>query len=439
MQHRFRTTLLAGIAAVAAACWAQAAHWRLTEPRVIDDNGARPSLWNGTVAYLDGPGGSVMFFDGEAPETVRASAAPLWEPVNAGGTVAWRQVLYGTTNKEVFRWDGLHPIEAVNISHAESVDSDIAGAANGDLIWSRDYEDLVFYDHVSNEAVSLGIRGIQPAVFVTPYDMVTYVYVDPDTNHVHYFDGDRTHDLGLGASGGAFPSLWNGTVAWIGIGEGGYFVSNEIYLWRRGRTTRVTNNNDTPHVLDQTPRVWKDLVIWARSIRGLTAPPEIYIWDGEAAAPLTESGGAYPSFHNGQITWEGEDGLVLADLIAVRNGDCNSDGLVDLDDYTQFEACLNGPAATVDDQCRCFDFDGSDAVDLQDFLVMQTALVEPPGVPGDCTGDGRVDLIEYTEFAYCMTGPDWRVLPGCDCYDYDRNGRVELGDFAVLQAERTGR
>jgi len=58
---------------------------------------------------------------------------------------------------------------------------------------------------------------------------------------------------------------------------------------------------------------------------------------------------------------------------------------------------------------------------------------------GDSEFDGDVDLIDYTTFAECMTGPG-RVDRLCDCrfLDIDHDGDVDLGDFALFQNGFTG-
>ena len=58
---------------------------------------------------------------------------------------------------------------------------------------------------------------------------------------------------------------------------------------------------------------------------------------------------------------------------------------------------------------------------------------------GDSEFDGDVDLIDYTTFAECMTGPG-RVDRLCDCrfLDIDHDGDVDLADFARFQNGFTG-
>jgi hypothetical protein len=61
-----------------------------------------------------------------------------------------------------------------------------------------------------------------------------------------------------------------------------------------------------------------------------------------------------------------------------------------------------------------------------------------PAQPGDSDGDGDTDLDDYTVFAGCMDGPVGGVGPGCGCFDFDESGGVDLRDFAGFQEVFTG-
>jgi hypothetical protein len=54
-------------------------------------------------------------------------------------------------------------------------------------------------------------------------------------------------------------------------------------------------------------------------------------------------------------------------------------------------------------------------------------------VPGDCTGDGDVDLADYVTVALCMTGPDVGLLPDCECADLDGDDDSDVVDLAAFQ------
>lgn len=63
-------------------------------------------------------------------------------------------------------------------------------------------------------------------------------------------------------------------------------------------------------------------------------------------------------------------------------------------------------------------------------------MVAPPP-PGDCDGDGDVDLSELTNFESCFLGPD-NVVLNCGCSDANGDGDVDLRDMTMLQLHFTG-
>jgi hypothetical protein len=54
-------------------------------------------------------------------------------------------------------------------------------------------------------------------------------------------------------------------------------------------------------------------------------------------------------------------------------------------------------------------------------------------IPGDCTGNGVVDLDDFDIIAPCLSGPDVTLTPYCGCADLDGDGDGDLADFAALQ------
>ena len=57
--------------------------------------------------------------------------------------------------------------------------------------------------------------------------------------------------------------------------------------------------------------------------------------------------------------------------------DCDCDGDVDLDDFSDLQACLLGPGGGLGSACECFDLDGNGDVDLFDFAEFQVAFGGP--------------------------------------------------------------
>jgi len=58
----------------------------------------------------------------------------------------------------------------------------------------------------------------------------------------------------------------------------------------------------------------------------------------------------------------------------LSDGDCNTDGGVDLIDFSGFHPCLSGPGGGVRRDCRCFDVDQDADVDLSDVAAFQQAF-----------------------------------------------------------------
>lgn len=57
---------------------------------------------------------------------------------------------------------------------------------------------------------------------------------------------------------------------------------------------------------------------------------------------------------------------------------------------------------------------------------------------GDCDADADVDLDNFSKFADCLSGPGGGLGPGCECFDADGNGDIDLTDVAAFQLAFTG-
>ncbi len=66
-------------------------------------------------------------------------------------------------------------------------------------------------------------------------------------------------------------------------------------------------------------------------------------------------------------------------------------------------------------------------------------LVERREVASDINADGRVDLLDFARLQACFTGTGGGpVTPQCESADLDGNGAVDLDDFAQFQNSVTG-
>jgi hypothetical protein len=359
----FRMICTIGVTALMVVLSAEAGPWYLDDILLIDEIGTHPSLWNGSVAYTLGHGGELMFYDGAEPIHVYGPDTNCYEPQNAGSAVGWRNYVPTESRNDIYRWDG---DTVTNISASPSIDSDLAAGGNGDLLWSRNHEWLWYYDAATDSALPLGVKGVHPTLYITEAGVATYAYQDPDTNEVLYFDGNTTHVLGAGFAYGAYPTLWDGAVAWIGTGEGSYFTATELFYWKDGEAQRLTNDDDDGGIEDGSPSLWNDLLVWTRYPEGEFAP-RLYLWDGSSMTELSSTGGEYPSLYAGQVAWVDNDGLYLASLYL--RGDLDGDGDVDLSDLAQllaaYGACLGDP-----DYDPAADLDDSGCVNLSDLATL---------------------------------------------------------------------
>jgi hypothetical protein len=58
--------------------------------------------------------------------------------------------------------------------------------------------------------------------------------------------------------------------------------------------------------------------------------------------------------------------------------------------------------------------------------------------PTDCNEDGVVSLFDYQDFNGCKSGPSLPTPSHCLCFDVDRDGDADLGDFAKMQSGFNG-
>ncbi len=117
------------------------------------------------------------------------------------------------------------------------------------------------------------------------------------------------------------------------------------------------------------------------------------------------------TFHGYAATCDDIDTNGLADICEF---DCNTNGVLDELDLSRGKSVdcnFNG----IPDEC--------------DLALGDSRDCNTNGYPDEC--DRKYWETEHT----CFSGPGGGVLPGCECFDYDADGDVDLRDFAAYQDE----
>ncbi len=427
---------------------AEAAGWRLARQTQIQQYGVSPGVWSGTAAYTVASGGTVMFYNGTTSVQVYPGAASNYEPTAVAGLVVWRNRAAGATADDILLWNGQ---AVVNLTNSPTVnDLFLSLGSNGDLIWSQNGTDLTYRYAATGTIVPLGVRGQQASLYMAPGNVPTYAYQDPNTFEVKYFDGATTHILGPGEHQGARPSLWNGAVAWVGTGQGTDMARYEIFFWKAGQTQRITNDDAVNGIADLMPRVWNDLVLWARCPTSL-ASPKLFLWDGTTTTQLTTASYKYPSFHDGWVGYSDSEWLYLARLF--RRGDMNCDYAIDAGDIAPFHLAVTDPNAYAAAYPNCdrnnADINGDGAINATDvslfwallgatdcnanWVADDQDLEQCAGSPwcGDCNGNGILDVCDiasgHSQDCNGNGVPDECEFAGHDC---NSNGILDECDIA---------
>lgn len=144
----------------------------------------------------------------------------------------------------------------------------------------------------------------------------------------------------------------------------------------------------------------------------------VQLWN-KLLPPTNHPGGAHPEFLQ-------EDFANLEAFLA----DAGSRGRPDLipDDCQTLTDCNSNSIA---DAC---DLEASTLADL-DYDGVPDSCQAPPG---DCDGDGDVDLDDFADLETCLLGPGGGLGVNCDCFDLDADGDVTLVDFGDFQVAFTG-
>jgi hypothetical protein len=83
---------------------------------------------------------------------------------------------------------------------------------------------------------------------------------------------------------------------------------------------------------------------------------------------------------------------------------------------------------------QMYDLWNSNGKSPPEVMVQQQFVLAPP-VPGDADGDGKVTLDDYAFFPDCLTGPGVVLASECRPFDVDEDQDVDLGDFVQFQVD----
>ncbi len=135
---------------------------------------------------------------------------------------------------------------------------------------------------------------------------------------------------------------------------------------------------------------------------------------------------------DGDIDVDAGDVMEIVEVILVTNfGDANLDGTIDAADLAIVDDTINNDPTGCNVSQTCGwangDFNCDGVVDGSDRGLI--------AIPGDCENDGDVDIDDYTNcFQPCFVGPSGSISAGCTVSDLDFDGDVDLADFAIFQS-----
>jgi hypothetical protein len=112
-------------------------------------------------------------------------------------------------------------------------------------------------------------------------------------------------------------------------------------------------------------------------------------------------------------------------------GDCDSDGDIDLADWTCAESCISGPGQPHASGCGDFDFDDDLDVDLTDLASLQVVFTGSQcQCDADINQDGTLNSIDVA----MLTHPACWNRPASECPQGDLNcsGVVDQADMDIF-------
>jgi len=346
--------------------------------------------------------------------------------INNCGQAVFSRGLYSADTTEVFLYDnGI--LTQITENYVSDAAPDIS--ATGTMVWMVGYDGSNAKDILIFEAGEL--RAIGPGTFPRINNLGHIVFtrihrkgcrnVDGD---IYFYDGDTVRRISDGFLSNQSPEVNDrDEIVWTRYN----FCENpwvsDIMFYSDGNTRQVTARQiepQEPGINDVSQLVWG-------------GPGGIEVWENGVTRLITNWG------RNGTLNNHG-------DVFFLRWHDDNQTWQTWLYLNTgQFLQLTDDPFWNMDGEIS----DSREIVwrslDLNSgrYGVLLLRRIRT----GEADFDGDVDLIDYAQFAACLTGPEWveRTHPGpqeslCDCrfLDIDHDGDVDLPDFALFQNAFTG-
>jgi hypothetical protein len=386
--------------------------------------------------------------------------------INNLGHVVWSKRIVNSYGEEIFLYDG---VRIRQITHNELWDGFPDINDHGAMVWARrtkpqlgaDGDEIVVYDGTT-ERIITDNEHMDGDVHINNLGHVVWMEHIPGRCPIYrmmFWDGRGTRilvDDGFSNQGFAINDFdqiawtryddcvnpWKGMIRyWTGreiinitdgtrqdqlatlnnLGLVGYkigYPDNALGWWAHGKVGVLTTWGTTANLNNRNQ--------WALNRyyedQGIH---QMWIWDTRPIR-LTKTGFREgPGFINdcGEVVWsrwERSQWDIL--LLRLVPGDANHDGKLSIADYIDgFRTGVGGPRARIP-FCEGpgADMDRDGDVDLNDFALMQAADVLPE---------------HFERQVACITGPEPpRDVCASLAIDFDRDGDVDLEDFAGFQA-----
>jgi hypothetical protein len=436
--------------------------------------GALPCGLATTIALLAGLASAAPALPDEVNvppgyEVVRLTDDEWWDirpRINNLGHVVWHKWIVDSYGSEIFLYDG---VRIRQITDNDVIDSFADINDHGVMVWGRrtkpdlgdDGNEIVVFDGQAERVITDNMH-YDGGSKVNNLGHIVWQQRTPGrcpTYRLMFWDGRETRILVDDGYGNQVPEINDfDQIAWTRYddcvnpwkGMIRYYTGREIINITDGtrQDQNVTLNNVGLVGYDAPPpengiRTWTHgreglLVDWAAfgtvNASGAWAISrwhqelevwQVWLWDNGPErltdSTLTEGGGQINDC--GEVAWERHERSQWdVMLLRVISGDADHDGKVTRDDFAAgFGSGITGPRRGIP-FCEgpSADMDRDGDVDLHDFALMQAADVLPE---------------HFIRVAECMAGPEPpRDLCACLAADFDRDGDVDLRDFAGFQA-----